>query len=105
MAAGVIDVTSFESNKQREFIGSLRDGGTVTFMVNYLPNALGTGHQALIEDERTSARRNFELRFDDTRTTTMTFTGIVTGVEVTAELEQALQASVTVKVSGWPAWY
>jgi hypothetical protein len=105
LSAGTIDVTTFESNRQREFISSLRDGGQVSFAVNYLPNALGTGHQAIINDQRDGNRRNFELRFDDTRTTTLAFSGVVTGCEITAELEQAVQANITVKVSGWVTYY
>lgn len=105
LQASVIDVTSFDSNKQREFISSLRDGGTFSFTVNYIPNAGGTGHQALIDDAKNGTTRNFELRFDDTRTTTMAFSGVVTGAEITAELEQAVQANVTIKVTGWPTWY
>jgi hypothetical protein len=105
LSAATIEVTSFDSNKQREFISSLRDGGTVSFSVNYIPNASGTGHQALIADQLAGTLRNFELRFDDTKRTTMAFAGVVTGAEISAELEQAVQASVTVKVTGWPSWY
>lgn len=105
LQAATVDVTSFDSNKQREFISALKDGGTVSFSVNYIPNAGGTGHQALIDDAKNGTVRNFELRFDDTKKTTMAFAGVVTGAEISAELEQAVQANVTVKLSGWPTWY
>lgn len=105
LQAGVVDVTSFDSNKRREFISSLKDGGNVSFTVNYIPTADGTGHDLLITDARNGTTRNFELRFDDVKKTTMAFSGVVTGAEITAELEQAIQANITVKVTGWPTWY
>jgi hypothetical protein len=103
LSAGTVDTTSFESaNDVREFISTLRDGGTVSFTLNYLPNATNTGHQLLVNDLRDGTSQSYSLVFPNS--VTMTFTGLVTGFEITAELEQAIQANVTIKVSGWPTW-
>lgn len=103
LSAGIVDTTSLEStNDVREFISTLRDGGQVTFTLNYLPNASNTGHQLLINDLRDGTSRTYSIGFPNS--ITMSFTGLVTGFEISAELEQAVQANVTIKVSGWPTW-
>ncbi len=105
LQAATSEVTSFDSNKIREFISTLKDGGTVSFAINYIPNASSNGHQYLVADMLAGTVRNFELQFDDTKRTTMSFAAVVTGFEVSAELEQAVQANVSLKISGWPTWY
>jgi hypothetical protein len=105
LSGGVIDVTSFDSAGVREFIATLRDSGTVSFMCNYVPNGAGTGHQLLIDDVEDGTTRNFRLTFTNTMQTEMTFSGIVTGAEIAAELEQAVSLNVTIKVTGWPTWF
>jgi hypothetical protein len=103
LSGGIIDVTSFDSaNSVREFIATLRDPGTLSFTVNYLP--ANSGHAALITDLRDGLTNDYELEFSDSGTTTMSFEGIVTGCEIAAELEQAISANVTIKVTGWPTW-
>jgi predicted secreted protein len=103
LSAGVVDVTSLESaNDVREFIGTLKDGGTASFTLNYIPTANGTGHQLMVTDMLNSAIVSYSIVFPNA--VTMTFNGIVTGFEISAELEQAIQASVTIKVTGWPTW-
>ncbi len=105
MAGGITEVTSFDSAGVREFISTLRDSGTVSFSVNYIPNAAGTGHQLLVNDCNSGSTRNFVFTFSDTVGTELTFSGIVTGAEIAAELEQAVSANVTIKVTGWPTWF
>jgi hypothetical protein len=103
LSGGIIDVTSFDSaNSVREFIATLRDPGTLSFTVNYLP--ANSGHAALLSDLRDGLARNFQLQFSDLVTTYMSFTGVVTGAEISAELEQAISANVTIKLTGWPEW-
>lgn len=104
LVAATSEVTSWDSsNGVREFISTLKDSGTMSFTVNYLPG--NSGHQALINDLRDGTIKSFELQFGDTRTTTMAFKGIVTGAEITAELEQAISANVSLKLTQWPTWY
>jgi hypothetical protein len=105
LSGNVIDVTSFDSGSVREFITTLRDGGTVSFACNYIPNGSGTGHQLLIDDVESGTTGNFQFVFSDSITTEMSFSGVVTGAEITAELEQAVSLNVTIKVTGWPTWF
>jgi hypothetical protein len=105
LSGGVVDVTSFDSAGVREFIATLRDGGTISFMANYIPNGAGTGHQLLLDDTKLGRAVNFVLTFPNLLTTEMSFSGIVTGAEISAELEQAVSVSVTIKVTGWPNWF
>lgn len=105
LSGGVVDVTSFDSTGVREFISTLRDSGTVSFMCNYSPNGGGTGHQLLVADVQSGTTRNFKFTFSDIYQTEMNFSGIVTGAEIAAELEQAVSLNVTIKVTGWPTWF
>jgi hypothetical protein len=103
LVGATTEVTSFDSaNDVREFIATLRDPGTISCTVNYLP--ANSTHTGLITDLRDGVRRNFQLVIGDTSPVTMAFTGIVTGFEITSELEQAIQANVSVKLTGWPTW-
>jgi hypothetical protein len=104
LSGGVVDVTSFDSAGVREFVATLRDAGTLSFTANYIPNGSGTGHQALLNDLKNGTTRNFKLEFVFSPTVTMAFSGIVTGGEIGAELEQAVSLSITIKVTGWPTF-
>jgi hypothetical protein len=105
LSGGVVDVTSFDSTGVREFISTLRDGGTVSFTCNYVPNGSGTGHELLNADVNLGRAVKFIIQFGNTITTELAFSGIVTGAEIGAELEQAVSLSVTIKVTGWPTWF
>lgn len=104
LSGGVVDVTSFDSAGVREFAATLRDAGTLSFTANYIPNAAGTGHQLLIADCASGTALTFALEFQFSPTVTMTFTGIVVGCEIAAELEQAVSLNVSIKVTGWPTF-
>jgi hypothetical protein len=104
LSGGVVDVTSFDSAGVREFVATLRDAGTLSFTVNYIPNGSGTGHQLLAADTLSGVTTNFRLEFQFSPTVNMAFSGIVTNFEVSAELEQAVSANVTIKITGWPVW-
>jgi hypothetical protein len=104
LSGGVVDVTSFDSAGVREFVATLRDAGTLSFTANYIPNGSGTGHQSLITDLYNGTKRNFRLEFQFSPTVILAFSGIITGAEIGAELEQAVSLSITIKVTGWPTW-
>jgi hypothetical protein len=104
LSGAVIDVTSFDSGSVREFVTTLRDAGTVSFSCNYIPNGSGTGHQLLVDDLYDGTTTSFRLEFQFSPTVILEFDGIVTGFEIAAELEQAVSANVTIKVTGWPTW-
>lgn len=99
----IIDVTSFDSAGWREFITTLADGGPVSFTLNFNPSV--TSHGNLKDDFEDGEHHNWEMHFPDLYTTVVQFSGICTNFEIMAELEQAVQANVTLKVSGQPDWF
>ncbi|RTL07310.1 hypothetical protein EKK58_02025 [Candidatus Dependentiae bacterium] len=103
MSAAVIDVTNMESqNRTREFITSLIDPGELTFDLNFLPG--NAGQQGLFDDMVAGTRRNFKITWSDEDASTWTFAGLVTSFQPSSALEEALTASLTVKVTGLPVW-
>lgn len=104
LAQDTIDVTSHSSTSGwREFIGGLLDGGEVTLTVNFV--VTGATHSytsGLIHDMVNRTKRNFQLVFPDTGSTTWTFAALVATFEPTEPIDGALTASVTLRVSGVP---
>lgn len=94
-----IDVTSHQSPGQwMEFLGGLKDGGEVSFDINYDPDQ----HDTLTDDFNDSAPRNYELAWPTTPETVWDFAAILTGFEPEGPYDDKLSASVTLKVSGQP---
>lgn len=103
MAAAVIDVTNMDSqNNTREFITSLIDPGEMSFSVNFLPG--DTGQQDIINDLKNRTRRNYQLVWTNQAATTWNFQGLVTSFQPSSATEEALMASITIKVTGFPTW-
>jgi len=104
LSQDAIDVTHHSStNGWREFVAGLRDGGEVTFDIQYDP--AGATHDAgtgIINDLENGTLRNFQLVFPDTGSTTWSFSGIYTAFEPSAPVDDKLSASVSIKVSGQP---
>lgn len=104
LSADTIDVTNMSSpNGWREFIQGPKDGGEVTFDVNFLPtNATHNAATGLLRDFKNGTRRNFKLVFPNPGNTTWQFAAIVTGFEVSAPVDDVLGASITLKLTGEP---
>lgn len=94
-----IDATHMEStDAYREYLPSLKDGGELNFDLNYLPadaNQLG-----LSEDMENRIRRNFRIVWTDVANSTDQFSGYVTSFEPSAQIDDKLSASCTIKVTG-----
>lgn len=104
LALEVTEVTSHSSpNGWREKIGTLLDGGEVTFEINYVPTEnthdAGTG---LVKDMKDRTLRNFQLVFPDVASTTWEFSALVSAFEPSAPVDGSLAASVTLSISGEP---
>lgn len=93
----------------KEFIKGLKDGGEVSFEVNYLPATENTttrlGHNAddgllgdFDNDETTDLWRVLISKFD----IAMNFFGILTGFEPDAQVDDVLTGAATFKISGKP---
>lgn len=94
--------TRDSSNAWREFIKGLKNAGEVTFEVVFDPDlsshSYATGILSDFASESTLAK--WRISFPDTTPTTFTFGGIVTTFETSMPMEDALTASVTIKVTG-----
>jgi predicted secreted protein len=103
MTSGVVDVTSFSSpDNYREFMATLKDPGQLTFMINFNPSL--ANHGLLKDDFDDQLVYKYKLEFPDADATTVVLPCILTGLEISAELEQAVQANVTLKITGAPIW-
>lgn len=102
LSKDIIDVTAHDSpNEYREKLGGLRDGGQVTFDINWDPAE--TTHQPLITDfHDDDTPRDYMITYPDT--STVTFSAIVSGFEPGAPHDDKLTASVTMDVSGKPTF-
>lgn len=86
-----------------EYLGTILDGGEVSFEVNYVPtNATHNASTGLIKDMTARTKRNFQIVFPDSGNTTWSFAAFVTKVGPTAPVRGVLKGSVTLKVTGKP---
>lgn len=94
-----LDVTAHDSpDGFREFIPGIADGGEVTLEVRFVPG--NSTHQDVLKDFEQGNTENYELEFPDE--TTWSFDAFPTSFEPSAEFEENLQASITLKVTGKP---
>lgn len=101
MQTAMIDVTHMGSdNNSREFIPSLIDPGEISFDVNWLPG--NATHVSLKNDQKNRTKRNYKIVFTDSSATTYSFSGYVTGISISAAIEDVLGGSITVKLTSWP---
>jgi len=105
MSRDTIDVTNHDSpNGYKEFLASLRDGGEITFAVEYDPgDPTHDQDTGLLYLFGKNTRTNFELIFpvaSDTDFWGYTFTGLVTGFAPSAPVDGSLTADITIKVAG-----
>ncbi len=84
-----------------EHIGTILNGGEVSFPVNYIPGAathdMETGLQA---DMINRTKRNFQLVYPDVDGNGYAFTALVTGFKVKAPVKGTLRADVKLKITG-----
>jgi len=103
LGMGIIDVTNMQSpNNTREFLPSLIDPGEVSFDINLLGGSVA--HKALKTDMEARTRRNFQLVFTDANGSYLAFAGYLVGFGFSASIEEALSASLRIKVTSTPTW-
>lgn len=105
MSRDTIDVTNHDSpNGYKEFLASLRDGGEVTFTVEYDPGDPNHDQSTgLLYLFGLNVRTNFQLIFPVTASVGFwgyTFTGLVTAFGAKAPVDGSLTADMTIKVAG-----
>jgi predicted secreted protein len=98
------DVTNHSSTDGwKEKIGTLLEGGQVAFKVNFIPTtATHSFSTGLIKDMVNRTKRNFKLVFPDTGATTWTFAALVTQFKPNEPVDGALEADVTLDITGKP---
>ena len=102
LSSDTIDVTTLDSSGgYREFINGFKDAGEIT-VEGFFLGAKDAGQQALYTLFESGASEEFEIVFPAEAGASWEFTGIVTGYSTSADLEDPLAFSSTVKVSGAP---
>lgn len=99
-----VDVTHLTSpNGAREFILGLTDRGEVSFELNWVPgNATDEYFRAMQADKES---RLFEISFTQVDPVEkLTFSGLLTGYEISTPIDDKMSASVTLKVTGDAVW-
>jgi len=99
MERETIDVTSHDSpDGYREHIGGLKDGGEVSFEVNYDPDL----HNILEGDFADSQPRNYKIQLPATPGGAWVFGGFITSMNLSFPMEDKITAALTFKVTGKP---
>lgn len=95
----IIEVTHMESpNAYREYIASLLDAGEVTFGMNFT-NV--TSQANVVSDLENRVVRNFQIVFITAAATkTFSFATLITKIDHSFDMEAAIAANVTLKVTG-----
>lgn len=93
-----IEVTSLDSlDKYREFIGGLRDGGTITFTMIFRRDT----YDIMNADFESDDLQNYEVYMSqDPEETSFEFEGLVTELPLTVAPGDKITADVTIKLSG-----
>jgi predicted secreted protein len=102
LSADTMDVTTLDSEGgYREFIGGFKDGGEVPLEGLFDPTT-GKGQKELYDLFESGAVSDFQIVFPTELKATWDFKGVVTGFSTSADLEDPLAFSATIKVSGKP---
>jgi len=101
LSADTIDVTTLDSDgAYREFIAGFKDAGEVS-LEGYLELEAGEGQKELYDLFESGEVEDFTILFPNNMGSWQ-FKGVVTGFSNSADLEDPLSFSATIKVSGKP---
>jgi len=109
LSTDAVDVTNMDSvDKFMEFIPGLRDGGEVSFDLNYdfAEATHGVGANGVLGDfnNAETIKRGFKIIFPTGTSTTWSFTGFITGFTLNDPTDAAITASITIKVTSKPVF-
>lgn len=99
--ASVIDTTSLQSTAKEKLMG-LKDEGQFSFTANLIP--VDVGQVGLRADRDARTLRKFKLILTDTASTTLTFAAYVLGFSINGAVDDKINASITLEISGAVAW-
>lgn len=101
LARDTIDVTDMDSTERwREFVGGLKDGGEVSLDVSFDPDHADVTNW--LADINTDTAGYYQIVFPDT--TSWGFSALMTGFEPSDPMEDKMTATVTYKITGKPAF-
>ena len=102
LSADTIDTTTLDSEGgYREFIAGFKDAGEVS-VEGFLDATTGKGQKEMYDLFESGVVEDFAIAFPVETKTSWDFKGIVTGFSTSADLEDPLAFSATIKVSGKP---
>lgn len=96
MTRETIEITTYDSQGWREKIGGLRDGGTITFTMNFVRANYLIFKGDFEDDDPIS----YQVVFPDTEETTLTFNGLVTELPTTIPEGDRITVDVTIEIAG-----
>lgn len=96
-SAPEIDATDLSSTSKEYKIG-LKDNGSVTFNMHYIP--ANTTHAALRTAWSNRTLTNFQMLFTDSPQTQWSFAAYVQNFSMSASTDDTIKASVTLRISG-----
>ncbi len=96
-----IEVTALDSSA-KEFIGALDDPGELSMELNWNPQ--DTQHVNLRSDAEGTTVRNYRVVFGDVSNTQVDFAGEVMEFSINTEPNDAVKASVRIKITGALTW-
>jgi len=100
ISRNVYDTTAHDSpDAYMEFIGGLKDGGELSFELNWDPE--NATHEALFSDLNDIVPRDYNLVLPQD-IATFAMTAILTAFDVGLPVDDKLTASVTYKITGKP---
>jgi len=100
-SASIIDVTHLGSNRREKRMG-IADEGQLSFDVNLVPG--NAGQIALRNDRASRTEREAILTLTDATNTTLTFNAYCTQFSIQGSVDNKIQASVTLEITGAVTW-
>jgi hypothetical protein len=94
----IVEVTNMDSPSFfKEYIPTLKDGGEVTFDVNYIGTS--TTQAQLVTDYGNRTRRNFQLVTTHASPKTIAFAAYITNLSHSFPIADAVKRSVTLRIT------
>jgi hypothetical protein len=100
-SASVIDVTHLGSSRREKRMG-IPDEGQLSCEINLVPD--NAGQVKLRNDRASRTERACVLTLTDTGNTTLTFNAYCTQFSIQGSVDNKIQASVTLEITGEVVW-
>lgn len=99
----MIDVTHQQSpNRHREYIGGLRESGSLSFDMNFNPN--DATHQQFLADQQSGIIRRYKLVFPSTPPYAFRMEGIVKKMSTTEPVDGIVKAACEIFIVSSPEY-